>query len=663
MIDWLACALVRTIGAVLCRVPPSVAVWCGERAGILASWLSPKRTHIGELNLRAAFDGRMSVAEGRRTIRACYKQLGAGMIELLRLPVIDAAYIDRYVTIEGQHHFEAAVASGSPVVFLTGHYGNWELSSIVAALKGYPIMALARAQDKLPKLYKLLVSYRESKGCTIVHKGGAMKRLIAALEHQQFVGIVGDQVSRQGIFVEFFGRPALFATGPFELAHSKGALILPAFIRRVHGPFHQLTLESPFTLSKELPKDAAVRQGIERFAALLARHITERPAQWLWMHKRWKHTPARRVLVLSDGKAGHVKQSLAVVEAMREQCAQVTHDVVDIRYRSRWHRILALLWSWWLPGGAGAASCLRWTLTPESGRALLSRYADLIVSCGSSTAPANLLWSRDNRAKSIVLMNPAPLPLQRFDLVIAPQHDHIPPRPNVVHIAGALSQMHDDALLEAQAKLQAHPNFQPDVAGVWSRGTDTASSSQHPMIGVFLGGDTFHYDVSTAFAEALLTQVAQACEALDGGCLVTTSRRTSAAVERLVSERLAAAPRCRLVLIASRDAINGTMEGMLGSADVAVVTGESTSMVSEACASGRHVVVVEPPRRYAKRGALTKHQRFLQHLVAEGYIRLVPVNELGVTIHQALRASQPARRLDNVVKVRDAVARLLLPRD
>ena len=650
MLDWLACTFVKIAGGLLCRLPPSVAVWLGERLGVLASWLQPKRTRIGLINLRAAFNGTLTATQSRRILRACYKQLGAGVVELFRLPVIDRAYIDRYIAIEGGEHFEAVVASGRPVILLTGHYGNWELSSIAVALRGYPIVALARAQDKLPKLYTLLVSYRESKGCTIIHKGGAMKRLIAALEDRRLVGIVGDQASRQGIFVDFFGRPALFAKGPFELAYSKDALVLAAFIHRVRGPFHRIIVEPPIELARHLPKDAAVRQGIEQFAAMLSRHITDDPGQWLWMHKRWKHTPARRALVLSDGKTGHLKQSLAVIEALRDHHPQLSHDVIEIRYRHALARAVALLWSWWMPGGAGGASCLQWTLTSEAASALLSRYADLIISCGASTACVNLLWAAQNCAKSVVILKPAPLPLRRFSLVIAPRHDGLPRRPNVVQTAGAIvNRMRDEELLQARGRLQAHPNFrpQPNLA------------HRHPVVAVFIGGDTLHYALSPGFAEALTAQVKTACETMDGWCLVTTSRRTASAVERLLSERLGRDPRCRLLLIATRDPINGTMEGMLGWADVAVVTGESISMVSESCASGRPVVVVEPPLRPTASSALPKHQRFLQGLAKAGYARVHPVPEVNYAIQRALKEGRSAKRLDTLGPVREAVARLL----
>jgi KDO2-lipid IV(A) lauroyltransferase len=651
MIDWLACFAVRVISACCCALPAGAAVWIGERCGELAMALQPKRTRIGLANLRAAFDGALPPGEAARIIRDCYRQLGGSFMELLRLPVIDRTYIDRFIAIEGREHFESAVTSGRPVVLLTGHFGNWELSSITAALLGHPIVALARAQEKFPRLYRLLVSFRESKGCRIVHKGGEMKRLIAALGGGQVVGIVGDQASRQGMLAEFLGRPALFATGPFELAHSKGALILQAYIHRARGPFHRIVVEPPFELPRELPRAEALRQGVERFAEALARHIRQQPGQWLWMHKRWKHTPARRALVLSDGKLGHVKQSLAVVDALAERHPGLTHTVIDVRYRSRAARVVATVWAW-LAGGAGAARCLQWTLAPNTAAALLCRHADVMISCGSSLCPVTLLWSAELGAKSVILMDPAPFPLSRFDLVIAPFHDRLPARRNLVQIAGALAHAPADPG-QAGARLRAHPRFS-GAAG------PAGAAHRHPVAAVLIGGDTAEYALDAPFLERLARGVLEACETVDGWLLLTTSRRTSPAAERRLADCVEGHARCRLLLLASRDALDGTLDGMLASADVVVVTGESISMVSEACASGRRVIVVRPPRRRHQRGwPAAKHERFLAGLARDGHLRLTGVDALPRAIRDALADPSPAKRLDNMAPVRAALEKLL----
>jgi KDO2-lipid IV(A) lauroyltransferase len=633
--------------------------------GQLAYFLQSKRARIGYLNLKAAFGERLSPDEARRIARRVFGQLGAGLMEMLRLPAIDGAYLDRYIDVVGQAHVDNAINAGRPVVLLTGHFGNWELCSIATALRGHPIVALARAQDKLPKLYRLLVSYRESKGCRIIHKGGAMRQLLQALERREPVGIVGDQASRQGIFVEFFGRPALFTTGPFELARTSGAVIVPGFIHRVRGPFHRIVVEPAITLPRTQDANSAIRAGIEQFAKLLARHIEQDPTQWLWVHKRWKHTPQRRVLVLSDGKLGHLKQSMTVLQAFKEQVAGVNpapqletresvwggvkDQVVEVRYRHRLGRVLALVWAWLMPRGIGGLTCLRGALEPACFRKLASSYADLIISCGASTAPVNVLLSADNLAKSVVIMNPTPIPIRKFSLAFVPVHDHVPRRANMVCTFGALTTVSNGELAEARERLRTHPRFR----------AFSPTQQDRPVVAVFLGGDTPEYQLTSSFTEALLRQVLAVCEERDGVCLVTTSRRTPSEVERLVADRLEKHPRCRLLLLASRHQLDGTVEGMLGWAHVVVVTGESISMVSEAAASGKYVIVVEPPLKRASRGGVSKPKRFLHALVEQRYIKHHPLPEVAHAIRRCLSDRPSVRRLDAYATVQEAVKRLL----
>lgn len=671
MIDSLACALVRLTSSFLCWLSPTHSVWLGQKIGLFAFWISTKRRQIGERNLRAAFDGQEITSDTRRIIRQCFTNLGSSAVEFMRLPALDKSYMEKHISIEGYERFQEVHALGKSVIWITAHYGNWELSSIVTALKGDPIVALARFQNNLPKLYALLVSYRESKGATVVHKGGAMRKLLLALEQGRSVGIVADQASRQGIFVDFFGRQALFATGAFNLAYDKQAVLLPAFIHRVQGPYHRIKVEEPIELSRILPKPEAIRKGVEQFSAILARHIKDDPSQWLWMHKRWKHTPARRLLVLSDGKAGHLKQSLALVEALKERLKEqkkdVLHQIVEIRYRNRFCRSLVSLWSGWMPFSWGRTVLLSRTLQPQSAKMLLSHYADGIISCGSQTAPVNVLWAAENNAKSVVIMNPAPVPLSRFDLVIVPKHDSLPRRANVVEIAGALSCIRDKDLLEASRKLTTHPRFRVPRTSDSKRNPSMVSEKMQAsptlapvstVISVFIGGDTPDYCVSESFVNVLIEQVQRVCERLGGYYLITTSRRTPVSIERMLQERVEREARCGLLIIASRDPWEGAMEGMLGLSALSVVTGESISMVSEACASERQVVVVEPPSRSLRVVGSTKQHRFLLNLVSDGFIRLHPLPELSHAITQALTNPRQIRRWDSFTQAQEAVARL-----
>jgi KDO2-lipid IV(A) lauroyltransferase len=704
MLDSLLCGVVKALGWLFGRLSPEAAVAIGERLGGLAHRLQPKRVQIGLNNLRAAYGASLSPEEADAIIRRLFRNFGACFVELLRMDAIDKAYIDRYLKVEGRERFDAAVATGRPVILLTGHFGNWELTSILAALEGFPILALAREQEKFPKLYRLLVASRESKGCRVVHKGGAMRQLLQALRRRELIGIVGDQAARKGRPIEFYGRTAFFATGPFELARATNALILPGFVHRVRGPFHRVVIEPTIDMATLGEGEAQLRAGQERFARVLRANIDADPALWLWLHKRWKHTPARRVVVLSDGKRGHVKQSLAVVRAMTQVREGVAHEVLEVRYR-RFGRPLAMALAWLAPGW-GASRGLRWTLTAPAWRQIGAAYADVVVSTGSSTAPINRLLTRRLRAKSVVVMTPAPLPATAFDLSFIPAHDRPPRHPRVIETPGALSLIDAATVAQERQALTRHARFRGAGMGTEMEpgagaGTGAAVApdagdradadglARRPVVAVFLGGDTPEYTLPAEWAEALARQVLDACEALDARCLVTGSRRTPEPAERRLDALLDAHPRCALWLRASRDHLNGTLEGMLGWATVTVVTGESISMVSEACAAGGPVLVVEPPLRdrsargqtsgrpEARSGTRTKAQRFLSTLEARGLARRVDVDALGAAIREAVAAQSVdavrsagtgagadsaasiATRDAMAATVREAVARLL----
>ncbi|HBH96165.1 MAG TPA: hypothetical protein DDX89_00005, partial [Candidatus Omnitrophica bacterium] len=231
-----------------------------------------------------------------------------------------------------------------------------------------------------------------------------------------------------------------------------------------------------------------------------------------------------------------------------------------------------------------------------------------------------------------------------------PAHDRVARRGPIVRIPGALTAVTEEELALAGERLSRHPQF---------RAQDTILRGGERVVSVLLGGDTRHYELTTTFVDGLIQQVLQACDAVDGVCLVTSSRRTPPDVERLLQQRLDRHPRCRMVLLASRDPLNGTSEGMLGLARVVVVTGESISMVTEACASGRPVLVVDPPLRKAGWGRVTKPQRYVRQLARDGYAKPLFLRELNQAIQRAVAQPRATLRLDAYAAVRDAVARLL----
>src|SRR3989338_4850293 len=302
-------ATVRLAGWGLRRLPVPLALACGRVFGTVASWVQPKRRAICLGNLKAAFHGARGPAELDAICRGVFQTIGMSFVEVLLTPAIDERYVDRWLAVEGREHFDRAVAARRGLVLVPGHFGNWELTNLMAGLKGYPLSVLARAQG-LPRLNRMLNAYRESKGCQVISKGMAVRAMVRHLKTRGIVGILADQDGGwRGVLAPFFGRLASTAPGLVELALRMDCPILPAFIIRAHGPRHTIHLEPPLTWERSGDPARDVQAGVAAYLRVLEAYVQRAPEQWLWPHRRWKTSPDGALVVLTDGKAGHTTQA------------------------------------------------------------------------------------------------------------------------------------------------------------------------------------------------------------------------------------------------------------------------------------------------------------------------------------------------------------------
>ncbi len=615
----------RLARGVVRSLPLGVSLALGRFGGALTYRLSKRRV-IAHRNLRAAFGRSLEEPELRSIARRSAENLGMSIVEMLRFPETDARYVERHVEVSGEDKFRPALEAGKGIIFLTGHFGNWEMLNIAGNLKGFPIVALARPQ-KHPRSDEFLNRLRTSKGSQVIRKGMPIREILRALRRGRIVGIVNDQDGgRRGAFVPFFGRLSSCPTGPAAFALRTGAVIFPIFIFRKDGADHRIEVEDPLEMPDPSTDPAeAERLILGRFCRILEAKIRTSPAQWLWAHRRWKSTPDRSVLVLSDGKAGHVNQSRAVVEALREERAaagapaeRFSVTTAEIRYRSAFRRrtltALALLLQGHVPF---KRAWLDWALGRTAAKELLATYADIVVSCGASLVAVNRLVSAATRSRSVVVMKPY-LPPAQFDAVIAPKHDRMKAAPNVFETEGAPSYFDTAASREAVSRLETE-----------------AGANGRPKIGLLVGGDADGVVFDPSLFEKVLTDLVAFAAQSGSVVLATSSRRTPAWADTLLKERLADRSLCPVLVIANEANRPGIVGGILGTSDTVLVSGESMSMVSEAVASGKPVVVFTPSRDARSK---PKYREFLDRLERRGLI----LRALPGSLAEALRACRLA---------------------
>jgi Kdo2-lipid IVA lauroyltransferase/acyltransferase len=262
----------------------------GSTLGLLVYAVDVPHRRIARRNLAIAFPTRPA-AERRAIARGAFRHFGRLLFELLKFSTITNEQLLKRVEFEGAERARSAYAQGKGVLFITGHFGSWELHSLAHAIEFEPIGVLARALDN-PLLNDLLERIRERTGNSVIYRRGTVRRVMRALEARHGVAILIDQhiMSRDAIYVDFFSRPAATTSLVAALALRTGAPIVPVFALPLPRGRYRLIYEHPV---EPPPADApnAVHDFTQRCTDVLEMYVRRNPEQWLWMHRRWRELP------------------------------------------------------------------------------------------------------------------------------------------------------------------------------------------------------------------------------------------------------------------------------------------------------------------------------------------------------------------------------------
>ena len=283
-----------------------------------------------------------------------------------------------------------------------------------------------------------------------------------------------------------------------------------------------------------------------------------------------------RCWVLTEGHVGMVNQAIGLAEAMG-----LKPEVKRLAIREPWRHLPPLLWLGTLraPG-------------PKGDR-LAPPWPDIVISCGKRSAVPALAIRRASGGRTFTVhIQTPPVPASRFDLVVAPAHDGLT-GPNVFVTRAAVHRVTPEKLADAAAR------FAPSLAHL-----------PRPLVAVLIGGSNGRHRLTPDVMTRVADQLAALARDHGIGLAVTPSRRTGAANEAILRDRL----RGLGAAIWDGQGENPYF-GYLGLADAVVVTADSVSMVSEAVSTGKPVYVVELP------GASRRIDRFHAMLREAGMTR------------------------------------------
>jgi KDO2-lipid IV(A) lauroyltransferase len=286
------------------RLPRGIVLALGRGLGRLWGVLDRRHVALARDNLRSAFPD-WSEARVTSTARAVYAHFGAVVLDLLWLSRSSRDRLLALAEWEGLEHFRAAKAAGRGMLFVTGHLGNWEMLAVSHGYVNEPAGVIARPLDN-PRLDERLCAFRRRSGNAVISKWQALSQTLRMIRAGRGVAVLIDQnvQEKDGIFVNFFGRPAATTTVAAAVALKTGCTIVPARALLMPNGRYRLTYEPPPSWEPSGDRVADVVRLTQALTARIESWVRETPAQWLWIHRRWKTQP-----VAPEAEAAVVRDS------------------------------------------------------------------------------------------------------------------------------------------------------------------------------------------------------------------------------------------------------------------------------------------------------------------------------------------------------------------
>lgn len=247
---------------------------------------------VGMRNLAMVFPEK-SVQERERILRGAFTSLGRQLAELCQFPRYTPENVEEVVVYDALENYERAYARGKGVLFLTAHFGAWELSAFAHSLHGHWVNIVMRPMDN-PYLDAMLQRYRTMHGNKVVPKDDFVRGLLAAMKAGETVGILMDtnMTPPQGVFVDFFGIPACTASGLARIALRTDAAVVPGFtIWDDSLGKYKLRFDPAVELVRTGDLEADIVANTQKFTKVIEDYVRRYPEQWLWVHRRWKTRP------------------------------------------------------------------------------------------------------------------------------------------------------------------------------------------------------------------------------------------------------------------------------------------------------------------------------------------------------------------------------------
>ena len=223
--------------------------------------------------------------ETAEIIKAMWSNYGRILSDYVFIKNFRQSKLEKYLEIEGKEIFEEIKKNGEPVVFISGHFNNFELMAMEIEKSGVSVAAIYRPLNNI-FLNKIMELIRKKYICKHQIKKGisGIREILQFCKKGFSIALMIDQRVSEGIKSDFFGQPALTTTIPAQLVKKFGYKIVPIYIERINKLNYKMKINRPI----KFDKNETIENITDQLNNWLEKMISIKPNQWIWSHNRWK---------------------------------------------------------------------------------------------------------------------------------------------------------------------------------------------------------------------------------------------------------------------------------------------------------------------------------------------------------------------------------------
>jgi len=235
-------------------------------------------------NIKNAFPS-ANKADLELIIQNMWENYGKILAEYVFLKDFRKGKLNDYIEIEGKEHLNKVRDSNEQVVFVSGHFNNFELMAMQIEKSGINLAAIYRPLNNI-FLNGIMEKIRTKYICKNQIKKGrsGTRELLKSFNNKNSIALMIDQRVSEGEKSNFFGQNAFTTTIPAQLVKKFGCKIVPIHIERYNDFYFRMKVEEPINYNK----DSTIDEITLSLNKLLEKMILKNPSQWIWSHNRWK---------------------------------------------------------------------------------------------------------------------------------------------------------------------------------------------------------------------------------------------------------------------------------------------------------------------------------------------------------------------------------------